>query len=100
VAHIRLELEQSGGFGGLSTRSALDTADLPPEAAAEIEKLVDAAERAPVPAPPPRPVPDAGHYELTIVRDGRTRRLSFDDPTVPSEVRSLLARVASEGRRA
>ena len=93
MAHLRLELEQTGGFGGVTLHHTLDTAGLAPEAAAEVERLVDAAERAPAPEPPPRPLPDAAHYELTIDRDGATRRLSYEDPAVAPEVHALIARI-------
>lgn len=97
MAHLRLDLEQTGGFGGLTLRRKLDTADLAPDAAAEVEQLVAAAERAPAPEPPSRPIPDAAHYELTIERDGAGRRLSFDDPAVAPEVRMLIARIHAHG---
>ena len=97
MAHLRLDLEQTGGFGGLTLRRKLDTADLAPDAAAEVEQLVDAAERAPAPDPPPRPSPDAAHSELTIERGGTGRRLSFDDPAVAPEVRALIARIHAHG---
>jgi emfourin len=99
VAHLRLDLEQTGGFGGITLHHALDTADLAPDAAAEVERLVDAAERAPAPEPPARPLPDAAHYELTIDRDGTTRRLTFDDPAVAPEVDALIARIRAQATR-
>ena len=76
MAHLRLDLEQTGGFAGVTLRHALDTAELAPEAAAEVERLVDAAERAPMPEAPPRPMPDAAHYEITIVREKFCREVS------------------------
>jgi hypothetical protein len=78
----------------------LDTADLPPQAARELVELVDAAERSAssAPAGARRGVPDAMRYDLTIMREGRVRRLSFDDTTVPPDAGPLLERLLSQGR--
>jgi len=98
MAGIRVKLERSGGFGGLlPPPRTLDTAQLTEEAAREVAALVETAERA-EPVAPERKAPDATHYELTILREGRVRRLSFDDTTLPPEIRPLIARIESEGR--
>ncbi len=93
MERIRVELERSGGFGGLFLRSVLDSAELPEDEAREFAGLVDALEGAGSSQEPPRRVPDSTHYDLTIVRGGRVHRLSFDDTTVPPEARPLLERL-------
>jgi hypothetical protein len=99
VAHLRLDLEQTGGFAGVTLRQALDTAELDSDTAAEVERLVDAAERAPTPEAPARPMPDAAHYEITIVRDGKSTRLSCDEPAVAPEVHELIGCVRRYAKR-
>jgi len=99
VAHLRLDVVQTGGFAGVTLRNALDTAELGPDAAAEVQRLVDAAERAPVPEAPPRPIPDAAHYEITIERDGKTTRLSCGEPAVAPEVHALIGCVRRYAKR-
>jgi hypothetical protein len=95
---LELEVERSGGFGGLRLAPrTLDAADLSPQAARELAELVAAAERAPQRTSPSRSLPDATHYDITIRRGGQVRRLSFDDATAPPEVRRLLERIESEG---
>jgi hypothetical protein len=100
MSHIRVRLERSGGFGGLlPPPRTLDSADLTPEAGEELAELVEAAARAqPASAEPERRVPDAMQYELAILREGRALHLSFDDATMPPEVRPLIARIEKEGR--
>ena len=97
---VRIEVERSGGFGGLSLPAmTLDSADLAPQAARELVELVDAAEHASAAAKDAASkVRDATRYDVTIRRCGRVRRLSFDDATVPSEVRPLLERLLSQGK--
>jgi hypothetical protein len=100
VAGIRIELQRSGGFGGLSLRHALDTADLGADAQRDIAALVEAAAQAPRPAATPPAVRDAMRYDLTISQGGRVQLLSFSDVTMPPEVRPLVQRVIAEGRSA
>jgi hypothetical protein len=98
MSHIRVKLERSGGFAGLlPPPRTLDSADLTPEAGQELAELVEAAARA-QPASAERKVPDATQYELTILRGGQALQLSFDDATMPPEVRPLIARIEKEGR--
>src|SRR3954462_8949692 len=99
VGRVRVEVQQTGGFGGLSLHDAVDSEQLTPDAAAELERLADALERAAASAPPPRSVPDAAHYDVRIARDRGTQQLRFSDVTAPPELRALLAHVASESRR-
>ena len=93
---IRVELDRTGGFAGLTLHKALDTGDLSDEEGRELAGLVDAAVRAtPVP-PPPQPVPDSMHYDLRITRNDDVFRLNFDDTTVPPDVRPLLERLVHD----
>jgi hypothetical protein len=98
VVHLRVVVEQTGGFAGVTLRQTVDTAELSPDAAAEVERLAGAAERAPAPEAPPRPVPDAAHYELTIERNGVTARLSCEEPAVPPEIHALIGCVRKHAR--
>ena len=85
---IRIELERSGGIAGIVARGALDTAELPDEDAARIEQAVARLE-AEGGRHEPR-IPDAQRYEFAVTTGGRTRRLVFDDTTLPAEARPLV----------
>jgi hypothetical protein len=99
MSDIRLELQRSGGFAGLiRPPKTLETAGLPPEMAREIEELVEKAETTPPRTAPQRSIPDATQYDLTIQRGGQVRRLSYNDATIPPEVRELVKRIEAEGR--
>ena len=99
VVDMRLDLQQSGGFGALSVPAMfLDASDVTPEEADELARMVDAAERAPLRQAPARPVPDAMQYDLTIRRGGAVSRLHFDDVTATPELRRLIERIEALGR--
>jgi len=93
VERIRVELEWSGGFTGICLRSVLDTAELSAEEGEELASLVNALEGARPRQGPPSRMPDSTRYDLTVVRGGQVRRLSFEDTTVPPEARPLLERL-------
>jgi hypothetical protein len=95
VDPIRIELERSGGFAGIVTRGALDTAELSDEEAGRIAQAVARLESAGG-RPDPR-VPDAQRYEFTITAGGRTRRLVVDDTTLPAEARPLVEMLLGRG---
>jgi hypothetical protein len=101
---IRIELERSGGFAGITLRSTLDTATLPPAQAAEVAALVDRVDLAALArqarqAGPPRGA-DRFQYDLTVERGGRRQHLSLPDGAVPDELRPLLDRMIAEARGA
>ena len=89
---VRVEVERSGGFGGLVTRHSADTGSLPADDARQLAELVaaldlDALANAPSPT---RTVPDAYQYDVLISTAGRQVDLHVQDPDVPAELRSLI----------
>ena len=86
---MKLSVVRGGGLAGLSTRTTLDRADLPPEAAAAFDEKVAAAggfERA---GPPPSRHPDEQLYEVKLT-DGEERTARFTDTSLPDPVRRLV----------
>jgi hypothetical protein len=89
---IRIELERSGGFAGISRRASVDTSKLPPEEAARIAELVrrvDFGALSAVATGPPR-APDRFQYDLDIRQGGQHHRLTFGERAVTPELRPLL----------
>ena len=77
---LRVEVERSGGFAGLTRSWALDSADLTPDDAARLHALVSAAAPAANTSPPPHPTdptgspagsgpgrPDAFQFDVRVV---------------------------------
>ncbi len=89
---IRVDVERTGGFGGLTTRRSADTQSLPPDDARQLAEMVhgldlDTLEKA---ASPARTVPDAFAYDILISTPARSTRLQVRDPDVPAELRPLI----------
>jgi hypothetical protein len=88
---IRVDVERTGGFGGLVTRRSVDTRSLPPEDGQQLARLVrgldvDALTR----TGPGRSVPDAFQYDILISTGDGQIRLHAQDPDVPAQLRPLI----------
>lgn len=93
---MRVELERSGGFVGRTVRWQLDTADLPPGEAEEVQALLTGAESW---TGPPAPGADRFLYRLKVLDAERPIDVSFGEPG-PAAAQPLLDRLtSSEGRR-
>jgi hypothetical protein len=90
----RVRFVQTGGFAGLKLVADLDTADLPADEAAALDRLVDAALDEAPPSPPDPRARDAQDYEITVERDGERTVLHGSDPRLPPAFRALVADLA------
>ncbi len=89
---VRVDVERTGGFGGLVTRRSADTDSLPEADARELAQLVaaldlEALQKAPSPT---RTVPDAYQYDIVISTGGDQVTLHAQDPDVPAQLRPLI----------
>jgi hypothetical protein len=90
---MRIEVRQQGGFAGLRPPpTILDTSDLDPTAARQLEQLANS-----LPAGnEPGTGADLMRYDVTV--SGRTT--TYHEPDVPEAVRKLLRVARDAGRRA
>jgi hypothetical protein len=92
LQHVRVDVERTGGFGGLVTRGSADTDSLPAEESRELTRLVmdldvEALRKAPSPT---RTIPDAYEYDIVISMDGEQVTVHAQDPDLPGQLRPLL----------
>ena len=95
---MKISVEQSGGFAGQTLRLAdVDTEQLDPGAAHEIEQMVRDMTARPLQIPEPLGA-DLLRYTITVNDGGSTRAISFSDDGSPRVsllmefVNTLLAR--------
>lgn len=92
---MRLDLIRTGGFANLRRPASLDTDDLPPGEASEVERLVgemdlsDLAARSPLEGRGA----DRFQYDLTVVRDGHEQRVIAAESEVSPGLRAVIDRV-------
>lgn len=88
---MRIRFERSGGFANVPLRAELDSAEMSPARAQELERLVDKARSFDQPPPAGGIIPDDLHYQITIENDaGESRTLHISDTAAPDELKSLL----------
>ena len=96
---MRLDVVRSGGFANLRVPAHLDTSELPPEEAQEIEALVrrvsleDLAERSPLRGPGA----DRFQYDVKVTREEGEQRVIASESEVSPELRALIDTVLARG---
>lgn len=93
---IRIEVERSGGFGGITQKGSLDSAKL---GAGESRDLADLLKRVDLGAlakgASGRAGVDRFQYHVTVERAGKRSELVLGETEVPAELKSLLDRLVS-----
>ncbi|GAA0558186.1 hypothetical protein GCM10010172_46530 [Paractinoplanes ferrugineus] len=88
--HVRVELQQSGGFAGFRVHKVLDSGEMPPVAAASLRQLVGALDFGALRSSGPGHGADLMHYGLTIERGSQRWQGSVSDPSIPAPLQPLL----------
>jgi len=96
---LRIEFQRSGGFAGLTMRTAVDTSELPPEDAEVFKRLVASLERSGVGDSPPPGKPDRFQYELTVTRGKKSRRFQLAEQDLTPEARELVSLLVERARQ-
>ena len=105
MAAVKISVDRSGGFAGITLHSEVDTAKLPPAEAHEWESLVAAADlrsiaarrgggrgrRAPG-------MPDAFQYDLTVEDAGRRTHVTVGESELPAPAQELVRRLVQRAR--
>jgi hypothetical protein len=87
---MKVQFVQSGGLVGAVKGCELDTADLPPDAARELERLVRESGISGSVESFSKAGRDLQQYEITIEEGDRKHQVVVDDATVPHPARPLI----------
>ncbi|MEB3358035.1 MAG: protealysin inhibitor emfourin [Synechococcales bacterium] len=93
---MKIRFRQTGGFAGLSQSAELDTSQLPPTEATQIEQLVDQASFWEMRPPQRQIFPDQEQYSVTIESEGRSRTLHMGRSKIPPALKPLIDRLARD----
>jgi hypothetical protein len=86
-------------FPGLARPFTVDAAELPPDEAAELARLVEESGFFELPEQPAQPGdPDARTYTVTVQRGSDSRTLTLTDPLPNSALRQLINLVEKRRR--
>jgi hypothetical protein len=92
---VRLRIRRLGGLAGVTLQAQLDTAELPPGQAAEVEQAIRAL-AGKAPAGPPHP--DGFRYEITPLEGAERAAVLVDQGEVPPAIKVLIEAVAEAGQ--
>lgn len=87
---MRVKFERSGGFANIPLSAELDSAEMEPDRANELKRLVEQARPFDQPASSKANVPDDLHYQLTIEHAGQSKTINVSDAAAPDKLKSLL----------
>ena len=86
---MKIRFRQTGGFGGLVLGCDLETSTLPPAEAQELTRLVKQADLGKIHARRNEKGRDLQIYEIAVENE-ITAKASFDDMSMPANIRPLL----------
>jgi hypothetical protein len=92
---MQVEVVRRGGLAGVAVRGAVDTTDLPSDAAAGAEIALRALPFGRPPSPPRHP--DSFQYEITVVNGSTRRTAVLDEANVPEGLRPLVDAAVARG---
>jgi Emfourin len=86
---MKIRFRQTGGFGGLVLGCDLNTSTLPPAEAQELTRLINQADLEKIHARRSEKARDLQNYEIAVENE-ITAKASFDDMSVPANIKPLL----------
>jgi hypothetical protein len=97
---LRISIERSGGFAGITMRTTVDARDLAPGEAQKLRELVDQAGFMSL---PPKiasrsPQPDRFQYELRLEEEGRQYAVTVSEEALPEKLKPLVKWLMEKAR--
>lgn len=96
---MRVTLEQSGGFAGLMITKTIETQDLSPSEAEQLENMVRDSNFFQLNSISEAfPQPDRFGYTLSIEKDGRTHSIEMNETNMPEQLKPIVEWVQTRSR--
>ena len=88
---MRISFERTGGFAGITMKTALDEKDLAPDEAQRLRQLVEEADFFSLPGKiiSRSPQPDRFQYELRLEEKGRQHTVTVSEEAMPEKLKPL-----------
>src|SRR5882672_97420 len=89
---MRVRFERSGGFAGITLSGEFDSANLPPEQTAELNRLIEESRFFELPAVMRTTQAGADRFQFTVSVDTGAQKhsIEFDEKSAPENLRPLL----------
>jgi tagatose-1,6-bisphosphate aldolase len=98
---MRIDIERSGGFAGISQSHSVSTDQLPVEQAETLRQLVDASDFYELPSviPTAGPERDPFQYKITVESERGTHTVQAGEAAVPPSLQPVLDWVKNSTRK-
>lgn len=89
---MRVYLERTGGFAGMSRTTKVDTTAIPQDTAKQLPQLLQDSDFYNLPdyIDSSSPKPDSFYYRLTVENNGQTHTVSVGESAVPNNLKPLI----------
>jgi hypothetical protein len=96
---MKIIFERSGGFMGRNVKLELDLADLPPDQAEILKRLVEESDFFSLTESLPKaPAPDGFTYTITVITTKIRHTVNTADTSAPEVLRPLLDELSTRAR--
>ncbi|MGO8991596.1 MAG: protealysin inhibitor emfourin [bacterium] len=98
---LRISIERSGGFAGITMKTAVDKKDLAPDEALKLHQLVEDADFFNLPREimPPSRSRDRFQYKLTVEENGRQHTVRVTEEAMPEKLKPLVKWLMERARQ-
>jgi len=98
---LRISFERSGGFAGITMKTAVDEKDLAPGEAQKLRQLVEEADffNSPGKIMSRSPQPDRFQYELRLEETGRQHTVTMSEEAMPAKLKPLVNWLMEKSRQ-
>jgi hypothetical protein len=99
---LRVSIERSGGFAGITIKTAVDEKDLAPEEAQKLHALVEETDFLNLPGKilSRSPQPDRFQYELRLEESDRQHKVTVSEEAMPEKLKPLIKWLMEKARQA
>ena len=99
---MRISFERSGGFAGITMKTAIDEKELAPDEAQKLRQLVEKADffNLSKKIMPRSSRPDRFQYELSLEESGRQHTVTMSEEALPVKLKPLVNWLMGKARRA
>ena len=98
---MRISFERSGGFAGITMKTAVDEKDLTPDEAQKLRQLVEETDffNSPGKITSRSPQPDRFQYELKLEEKGRQNTVTVSEEVLPEKLKPLIQWLMEKARQ-
>lgn len=98
---MRISFERSGGFAGITMKTAVDEEDLAPGEAQKLRQLVEETDffNLPEKVVSRSPQPDRFQYEFKLEEKGRQHTVTMSEEVMPAKLKPLVNWLMEKARQ-